>query len=306
MSAVKPVRTNKASKEVLKRSQSLKKKKKVGKIFIIFILVLLFFAVIVYLLYAKGLSINTIVVQGNNVLESDELAVPIEESLHSKYWYLFPRKSIFIYPQSEITSKLLHDFPRLATVEVGVSDWDSLIVDVDERSSDSVWCQNDSILIDSLSLSADPSENCYFADSNGFIFAVAPYFSNSVFLRLSGFLPEQPIGKYVLSKDSYRIITNFTRSLVAIFSKTKYSNFRLTNIKIIDQNNYEAKIIDTTRNDSSGWSLFFDSDENSEKLAGNLYATLASDSFKQDYEQNKGNLESIDLRYNPKVFYKFK
>lgn len=305
MSAAKPVRTSKASKEVLKRSQTLKKKKKVGKIFIIFVLILLFLAGVIYLLYARSLSINTIIVQGNNVLETDELSVAVKESIRGKYWYLFPRTSIFIYPRSEITSKLLNDFPRLATVEVGVNDWDSLIVDVDERSSDSVWCQNYSNLIDGLASPTSDLENCYFADSNGFIFAVAPYFSNSVFLRLSGFLPVQPIGKVILPKDSYQTITNFSRSLVTIFSKTNYTNFRLTNIRIIDKNNYEASIINTAQNNDE-WSLFFDSDENAEKLAGNLYTTLASDSFKQDYEENQGGLESIDLRYNPKVFYKFK
>lgn len=315
----------KPAKEILKNSQSLKMKKKIGKIVIFSVSVIFILSVLGYILYRPSLSVQNIYVQGNNILESTEVISSINEKLEGKYWYLFPRKSIFIYPKKEIINDLLKDYPRLLSVKIGLGEWDSLVIDVEERDSDIIWCKNGELPKDVLgqeieagliTLADDVEENilaeenvnqnCYFSDYSGFIFAPAPYFSHSVFVELSGLLSPQSIATTPLEKTSYSTVTNFAKNLAKVFNKTNYHQYRLIKIKINDKNNYEAVIADTVKGGNYEWKIFFDNGENADELTNNLYTVLNSVPFKEEMEKNKDNLASIDLRYGKKVFYKFK
>ena len=320
-------KTSRPTKEVLKRSQSLKTKRWVGKVVIFSVIVIILFSVIIYILYLPALSVRSIFVQGNDILESTELIESVERTLAGKYWYILPRQSIFIYPEQTVIANLLSQFPRLSAVLIGSGDWDSLVVDVKERDSDSIWCRDSEfphnvlgqeIVIEVASSSIDnmtqtvsttPTEqfrDCYFADDAGFIFAVAPYFSNSVFVELSGFLSEDPIGQTPLADSSYTIVSHFAKNLAKIYNKTENSKYRLIRVRIIDKDNYEAIVADTSKETNYDWKIFFDNDESAEELTNNLYTVLTSESFKEEMLNNKNNLASIDLRYGKKVFYKFK
>jgi hypothetical protein len=319
-------KSSKPTKEVLKRSQSLETKKRVGKIIIISVLAVLLLSGLGYLLYLPALSVRTVSVQGNSILDSEEIIGQVDQTLAGKYWQIFPKRSIFIYPKKVIITNLLQLFPRLATAEVGLGEWDSLVIDIKERDSDSIWCKSEKFFSSSQSpdeinvASSSPvddsesflltpdtqNQNCYFADDDGFIFAPAPYFSNSVFIELSGLLPDQPLAQKPLSTESYSILTHFAKSLSKIFNKTGNDKYRLIKVKILDQNNYEAIIADTSKVSDNEWVILFNNDSSAEELTNNLYTVLNSDPFTKEMLKNGGDLSSVDLRYGKKVFYKFK
>lgn len=319
--------SNKPTREVLKRSEALKVKKRLGKFVIFSIAVIILVSALVYVLYIPALSVRAILVQGNDILDSEDITASIEQTIGGKYFFIFPKKSIFIYPKETIITDLKKQFPRLLTVDVGIGEYDSLIVDVKERESDSIWCQDGQsprdvlgqVIESEVSASATASttetvsfaqnettQGCYFSDDTGYIFAPAPYFSNSVFMELSGFLSEQPISTVPLSGSSYEITTHFAKNLAKIFNKTDNDQYRLIRVEIIDKNNYQAILADTSKPGDYQWKIFFDNDESAEELTNNLYTVLNSDPFKKEMTANKGNLASIDLRYGKKVFYKFK
>ncbi len=317
--------TNKPTKEVLKRSENLKTKKRVGKIVIFLVITGIILSGLIYLLYLPALSIRSIFIQGNDILNTKDIESSIEETLAGKYFYFFPKKSILIYPAKTISEKLEQQFPRILSLEVGVGDYDSLVVNIKERDSDVIWCKDDNlphdvlgqtIEDDSLSSSSPKqifterenlsSQNCYFSDNMGFIFAPAPYFSNNVFLELSGFLADEPLATKPLPLSSYTVVTHFAKNLAKIFAKTDYNEYRLIKIAILDNNNYEALIADTSDPDNGRWKIFFDNDDSAEDLTSNLFTILNSDPFKKEMTLKKGKLASIDLRYGKKVFYRFK
>lgn len=316
-------KSNKPTKEILKRSQTLIVKKRVGKFIILSILAILIISGLVYLLYLPALSVRSISIQGNNILDPKDLVAEVNQTLEGKYWYLFPKRSIFIYPKKVITVNLLKQFPRLSGVEIGLGEYDSIVVDVKERDSDSIWCKDyesprdvlgqiiEIEMASSSEISSPAREqltdrDCYFSDDSGFIFAPAPYFSSSVFTELSGLLVEEPISSTPLSEESYAISSHFAKNLTKVFTKTENEKYRLIRVKIIDKNNYEAIVVDTTKLTDGEWKIFFDNDESAEELTNNLYTVLNSDPFKKGVMENKGGLASIDLRYGKKVFYKFK
>jgi hypothetical protein len=318
MSLKKLTKSTKPTKEILKRSQTLKVKKQVGKVVIISVLVILLISGLIYTTYIKALSVRSVSVQGNDILESEDIISQVNKGIDGKYWYVFPKKSIFIYPQKTLEVDLLKLFPRLSSVDIGLGEWDSLIVDVRERDSDTIWCKDSESPKDVLGnpieefssstepVPGDPDQNCFFSDDEGFIFAPAPYFSNSVFTELSGMLEEQPLAKKYLSNSSYDVVTHFAKNLAKIFAKNGEEKHRLIRVKIIDKNNYEAILADTSKEKDNEWKIFFDNDDTAEDLANNLITILDSEPFKKEMLKNKGNLASIDLRYGKKVFYKFK
>ena len=107
-----------------------------------------------------------------------------------------------------------------------------------------------------------------------------------------------------LSGQSYSIVTHLAKNLTKIFDQTDNGKYRLIKVNIIDQNNYEGLIADTSIN--SDWKIFFNNNYSAEELTSNLYTILNSEPFKKEFAVNRGNLASIDLRYGKKVFYKFK
>jgi len=322
----KSVKSTKSTKEVLKRSQTLKKKKRVGKFIIFFILAIFLIVGLGYLLYLPSLSVQAVTVQGNNILDSENIIDQVNQNLEGEYWYLFPRRSVFIYPKKIILDDLQEKFPRLSETEIGLGEWDSLIVNVVERSSDVIWCKDNESPRDVLGqiiiedkdpdtaelaseetkVSNESEQNCFFADDGGFVFAPAPYFSNSVFVELSGFLSERPIGTTPLAEKSYSIITHFAKNLAKIFSKTTNDKYRVIKVRIIDKSNYEVVVVDTSRTATPEWKIFFNNTYSAEELTSNLYTVLNSEPFKKEMLTNKGDLASIDLRYGKKVFYRFK
>jgi len=322
-----PKKSINQTKEVLRHSETLKKKRRVGKLIILFILFIFLFWGLGYILYMPALFVQTVGVQGNSILDSKKIIDQVNQTLKGNYWYIFPKRSVFLYPKKNIKTDLLKIFPRLSAVEVGLGEWDALVIDVKERDSDIIWCKDKepasvvmekSVEVDTasstLSSSTKPvileqlslDRDCYFADDNGFIFAPAPYFSNSVFIELSGFLADDPIMQTPLFGKSYMIVTHFAKNLVKVFNRTNNGQYRLIKVKILDKNSYEAIIADTSKTVDNDWKILFDEGDSVEDLTNNLYTVLNSDPFKKEMEKNKTGLALIDLRYGKKVFYKFK
>lgn len=317
MPAVK-VKIKKPHKEALRHSQSLKKKKRVGMFILISFLSTAALAGAIYLFYWPAITIQTILVQGNNIIDSQDLSHFVEEELKGNYWLIFPKKSILVYPRQKIEKDLLSQFPRLNGASLSLSDWSSLVLDVSERDTDTIWCsesKNDTPDSGAENSSSTPSsgegnslpgiENgCYFADNQGFIFARSPQYWGSVFTEIYGLLPPNPIGSQPLTPPQYSVVVNFAKNLTKIFDRANLTNFRLIKIQLISQTEYHAVIWDSDLR--SEWLILFDSDGNPEMLTSNLYSVLSSRPFLADLSGNKAGLESIDLRYGNRVFYRFK
>ncbi|MCX6712975.1 MAG: hypothetical protein NTY66_02070 [Candidatus Vogelbacteria bacterium] len=290
-----------AKTELLEHSAALAKKKRAGKIVFLSVLFLLVVLGAGYLLVSSIFLIKNISVGGNTLVESAEISNYLIGALTGKYFYLFPKSSVFLYARKDLENGLLAKFPRLKNSVIELVDRNTIQVEVSERGTDAVWCGKEM----ATASSTGETDRCYFADESGFVFAESPLFSGSSFIELRGSLPAEPIGNRPLPENTYRLVSRFARYLTEIFAKTAHDNYRLT-ATVIREGEYRAMIADSDRPEVGNWVVIFDNEESADEIAGNLFSIFESPAFRKEMLLHKNGLESIDLRNGKKVFYRFK
>lgn len=169
----------------------IKRKRKIilWKFFATFFVIILVVGGIVWGLSRPGLRIARIEVSGNNVLGTDEITSFVRKEISGKYFFLFPKDSIALYPKDRITSDLLDSFKRILSVEVNAKGLSVLSITINERKPYSLWCGG---VLPDTSVPVDTP--CYFMDEAGFLFAQAPHFSDNVYVEFYGSLYEAGVG----------------------------------------------------------------------------------------------------------------
>lgn len=154
---------------------------------------------IIFLSRYSKILISEIKVEGAVVVSPDDLKKNVEEKISGQYLYVFPRRNALLYPKNLILKSILADFPRVESVKVARSGWQTLIVSIEERKPSALWCAGDR---------ASQPSSCFFFDSTGFIFDHAPDFSGSTYLRYYGGITGTPIGQIFTPKLPFPDIKN--------------------------------------------------------------------------------------------------
>lgn len=89
-------------------------------------------------------------------------------TMEGAYAGIFPRDSIFLYPEKEIRSALMDAFPSLSSVSISRNSFSALSFSGTRREVAFYWC-GESAASFSVSLSS-----CHEADAEGIVFAPAP------------------------------------------------------------------------------------------------------------------------------------
>ena len=160
-----------------------------GKKIIIGTIVLLCLVGIVVLIRLPSLQVKTIVIEGTDVEDPEEVETLAWAHLEGKLFSLLPRTSMFLVPAARIEKQIAATFPRFSSVGVRRSGFDSLIVRVAEREGTSLWCVSD--------------DRCFFMDADGVVFAPAPFFSGDAYVKIfvgtESELPFTPVPSQMLA-----------------------------------------------------------------------------------------------------------
>lgn len=260
-------------------------------------IVAIIFATIVFLILISALllRINKIVVsnvevKGNMITKTEELKDFVMGELSGNYYYIFPKKSVFIYPQKTIEAKAYERFSRLYDVNVKTEDSNTVSISVKERRPEYLWCGT------GMSNEENSAEDCYFLDNRGYIFSKAPHFSGYIYFKfygpLANFDDSNPIKSFVLREDMFAKVLGFRDSL---------KNLSLGSYRILILNNGDFELYL-----NSGGKVMFNQTGDYEKLAKNLELALNTEPLLGNMKDKKEKLDYIDLRFGNKVFFKFK
>jgi cell division septal protein FtsQ len=265
-------------KRVLKQDPIVSEKKQFPwkRVTIIFGIVVLC-AGCVFLTRAPFQKVQSVSVGGAEVTDPEEVSMYVKKILEGNRVYVLPRSSTLLLSVNSIENRLKYAFPRLKSVVVHRDSLHSLSVAVEEYKGIYLWCK----------------EECFFMDENGVVFASAPYFSGSAYVRISAGeqagLPFTPITKEQLS-----LVTLLTERLRAIMLEP--NEFRFISP-------YELDIVFTHNGDTA--KLMIDPTQDTETTLEALYAGMRAPSFEQLYRDENKKIEYINLRFNNKMVYKF-
>lgn len=270
-------------------------RKKRNRIFF-FVFFILFIGLVLSLSYLssyKKVVIADIVVEGTHIIDSNEVKYQIQKDLSGKYLYLFAKNNVFIYPKFFIEKNLKSTFPRIQDLSIRLDGLNTLKVSINERTGSYMYCGSsmpeDNIL---------KGDNCYFINTDGYIFDVAPYFSGNIYFKFYVPLTESdnPLGQSVLEKENFRQIISFYDGLQEM-------GLNPVSVTLDDEERYSFHLLQ--RPDGGEPEILFKKENDIKTIFDNLALAMKKEEFRNQIISKYSTLSYIDLRFDNKVLYKF-
>lgn len=239
------------------------------------------------------LNIDKVMVEGNKVVETEDLEQEIKNDLSGRYFWLFPRTNFLIYPKNKIRNDLANKFKRVKKVSFNVENFKTLHVSIEEYEGKYLWC---GIVIPVLNNNVE--QKCYFMDSGGYIFDEAPYFSGQVYFKFFGGInlqKEDPSGNYFAPEYFGKIIT--------LKDNMEKMNLKPTSFWFESQDEVDISLAGEP---SMSPRVIFKIDSDYQKLTENLQAAISTEPLQTELKDKFYSLQYIDLRFGNKVYYRFK
>lgn len=276
------------------RRKLLKKRMMLGFVFFIILIVALSF-----LSKNRNLTIHDIRVEGNHVVETQSIIDVAEARMAGNYLHLFSRANAALYPNTRMKNDLFADFSRISAVDISLVNLKTLSIKITERKPEYLWCGIDIPATDAASF----QNTCYFLDDAGYIFDQAPYFSGNIYFKFYGWPhgspPDDFSGNHFLPADDFEKLVYVKNSLANL-------NLKPDMFKVSADGDYEIYLEDPTGKSDARPKIVFNKGNDFEKIINNLSSALNSEPLQTDFKNKFVSLLYIDLRYDNKVYYKFK
>lgn len=255
-----------------------------------------FFLLLIGLVFLLSLSsknsaiqITEIEVFGNTTISKDEIINLVKKEMSGKYFMLFSKNSVFLYPKKTIEEKILADFKKVQKMEIKSNGLKMLQVSLNERKPDFMWCANN----EEIEASKNKNLNdCYFLDKEGVVFSEAPDFSGNAYMRYYGLINDaNPLGEVYMPIARFKEITNFIGSLKSL-------GIAATEFRAESESDYEIYL-------ENGIKIIFDNRQSFNKTLGNIQSILREIDLKSNYSaSNPPKYNIVDLRLGNKIFLK--
>ncbi|MCF7833902.1 MAG: hypothetical protein K9L98_02460 [Candidatus Pacebacteria bacterium] len=255
-----------------------------------FILFILLFGISAFASHWDKINVKEIEISGVVELDKTPILEIVEEKISGEYLFIFPKTNIFIFPKKEIKEKIENTFHRFKNIDIKASKEGLLSVSLEEREPEYIWCGN-------TLLEAENIKECYFVDKVGYIYDKAPYFSGDVYFKLFGKISEDSnvIGRYFAGEYLEKI--NIFKNALESIEMDPVSLF------VLGDGDMEIYLSSTGINRPK---IIFKENADVIKLSENLQSALSIEPLKADFKNKYESLLYLDLRFDNKVYYKFK
>ncbi|MSR73321.1 hypothetical protein EXS61_01805 [Candidatus Parcubacteria bacterium] len=260
------------------------------KLFLTLVVLAVVLVVSLYLSHLSSLTINTIEIEGNEVITSDELDKYVRAEITGNYLWFFSKSNILIYPRKKIENDILRDFSRVQFVNVFYKSFKSIGVTVEERKPNALWCKSDLLDVDSLKLSDD----CYFINQDGLVFIKAPQFSASVYVRYYGHIASStdPVFAQYVPNQEFKDMSN-------LIDEVSKLGFLVTDVILFDDDGMELRL-------SSGGKILLSAREDFSVTLENFNLLLSDKITIPKVDDFIAKLNYVDLRFGKKLFFKLR
>lgn len=243
-------------------------------------------------LLARIPTLQVSVTSYDNIIVADTTKITEDVETYLSERFFYPRSNRFWFSRKKLEERIEKNFPRLSNVKVSTSQKGIDIMGT-EREGAYLWCGNipNPVQVDSP---------CYFADSTGFVFDIAPYFSGSSYVRLYGGIEsdsENPVGQQPFNAEMFSLLEKFQKTL---------NDFDLHIQGVYIQSSDQIQFILRSNNPIPRAPVLKHYTENDTDLVlSNIVNALKQDSVLLDINNNYGTLEYLDARFKNQIIYKF-
>lgn len=232
---------------------------------------------VVLCIRAPRFQVARVVVDGTNVADPEAVSQAVLTDLEGNYLYILPKTSIVLVSTDTIETRIREQFPRFKDVRVERDSMHSLKVTVVEYPGVYLWCD----------------DACSFMDETGTVFADAPYFSGSAYLKIySGerqAYPFRPVSTELLATISY------------LYDRLQSIDITPLSMRLTTEDTLVVSFIHY----STTAIIYFDPTSDVDSALETLYSALRTAPLSRMYHNSSAVLEYLDTRFGNKVIYKF-
>jgi cell division septal protein FtsQ len=248
-----------------------------------FLLCVLFFGVVVYVfLFSSFVKIQKVDVVGLDELSRTEVESVVSESYSGKYLGIFPKNGFFLFPSKKMEDILRDRFRKIRNIDIRRTFPNGVSVEIVERKSLLVWC------------SGGP---CYLIDENGLAYMGADFSSpdiaqNHLIKIVDTSAKPVALGANLFSKE---FIDFLLRAVVELPQKS--------GIELGEECSTPSRLAgEMSFYSPEGVRISLSTELPLDQTMKNLEIFMR----KQLSEDERKNIEYLDLRFENRVFYKIK
>jgi len=273
------------------------KKRSKKKIIILITALVVIIGSFVYTMNQDSLAIREVRIEGQRTLIASDVRDIIDDYLGRTLLGILPRDNVILLSTDRLTQYLKETLPKIEHIEMSIENGNKLVVHIGERSAHSLWCIDrdyESVF----------DEECYFADQDGLLYARAPYFSGGVYMKF--FLPpndtqNEYIGHTVTAVNSFTDFFDFLNTLEEMYSLAVHGvSFNEFGDVTIALSRVRTRVYPQTMP-----YIIYNQSDDYETVLRNVGIVLNFDDFNRDFTNRPSSLESIDVRFDGRVFYTF-
>ena len=246
---------------------------------ILVIVVLLCIGGVVGGLWWNGVRIQHIHAAGP---DSDAMQTIAGSVLTGTYHFIIPRDSIFFFPQQEIRTAILQQYPDISAVSISRASFNTIDVSSIPREAALTWC---GATYSSQMDASSTQSSCYSADAQGVIFAsIGTIASTSETLRLFGDLSgtDLPLGQTIAQASYLPNALQFVKAIKSLGVPIVSLVLRGDEADLYAQSGTRITYV-------------LGQEEVSAQTAESAFPSL---------NMNDGSLEYVDLRFAGKAYFK--
>ena len=227
-------------------------------------------------------QVEKIEINGNSLVDGDDLTDAIKVKMEGRYLWLFPKTNIFLIPKDKILAELPEEFKRIKKISLDKKYFGAIAVKIEERNNAVLYCEK---------------EDCAYADENGFVFEKAPYFSGAVFLKLieqrnsdngeNAKTIDEYLGTNLIAENEFKKILEFA----GLINKTGGG---VSEVILKKESIYEFYM-------NEGWKIILNDKNEPQSAYLNLITALDA-----NIKDKRPKLDYIDLRLGNKIYFKYK
>ncbi len=280
-----------------RRVIKIKRKRRLRALRLVILFLILFLSIfftLAFFSFNPKITINKIIVNGNNIINSQDVISLVDKKITGKYYGLFDKADSFIYPHDEIYNDLILSFPRIKNISIIRKNFNTLYINIKEKSASYLYCGK--AIPD---IKSKIGENCYFVNDNGYIFSKAPYFSGNVYFKyyLKINNKNKLLGQTIIKPKRFHNLIQFVDGIRALGFKPVSLVIGDDGINYLYLNHNSDKTIPK---------IIFMTNNNLKSILNNLSIAMNKALFADEINSKYSTLLYIDLRFQNKVLYKFK
>jgi len=251
--------------------------------FLFYLLLLSFLGAVIYSLFFSGyLAITNIAIAGQENIQAENIEEEIRAHIDGRFFNKVNKNNLLLVSTSYLKKDLAAKFKKIDKIEIKRKFPSGLIVNISEKKLRMIFCSR---------------EKCFILDEKGNAFEEIgenseEYNASSLSVLKDTSNPEVNPGEQILNPT----YINFSENIKSKMEKELDINLSR---ECSTPNRISGDLRVVTE---EGWSVYFDAGLNASKEVEMLKAVL-NEKIPQD---QRGNLEYIDLRSDNKVFFKFK